>query len=71
VKVPLTFLFNPALDRIGNQRCSDGFSWPQGDPWDTQWDMFLAFCRAIMAMVTLSALHNGSMQAVEMQTPSE
>jgi putative membrane protein len=36
----------------------------QGDPWDTQWDMFLAFCGAMAAMVTLSKVHDRSMQAV-------
>jgi putative membrane protein len=37
----------------------------QGDPWDTQWDMFLAFCGAMAAMVTLSKAHDRSMQAVD------
>jgi len=37
----------------------------QGDPWDTQWDMFLAFCGAIVAMLGLSKLHDRSMRAVE------
>ena len=30
----------------------------QGDPWDTQWDMFLALVGAILAQVTLSRLHD-------------
>jgi putative membrane protein len=37
----------------------------QGDPWDTQWDMFLAFCGAIVAQLALPKLHDRSMQAVE------
>ncbi len=37
----------------------------QGDPWDTQWDMFLAFSGAIVAQLALSKLHDRSMQAVE------
>ena len=37
----------------------------QGDPWDTQWDMFLAFCGAIAAMLLLSRWHDRSMAAVE------
>ncbi|MFO1488247.1 MAG: DUF2238 domain-containing protein [Verrucomicrobiota bacterium] len=32
----------------------------QGDPWDTQWDMFLAFCGAIIAQLTLSRVHDRS-----------
>lgn len=34
----------------------------QGDPWDTQWDMFLAFCGACVAMASLPRLHDASMR---------
>ena len=37
---------------------TDAFLGTQGDPWDTQWDMFLAFCGAILAQVLLSRLHD-------------
>ena len=30
----------------------------QGDPWDTQWDMVMALCGAITALVVLGHLHN-------------
>ena len=30
----------------------------QGDPWDTQWDMFLALAGALTSQLTLSRLHN-------------
>ena len=30
----------------------------QGDPWDTQWDMFLALIGAITAQATLSRVHD-------------
>jgi putative membrane protein len=30
----------------------------QGDPWDTQWDMFLALCGAITAQLLLSGIHD-------------
>ena len=30
----------------------------QGDVWDTQWDMFLAFCGAMIAQLLLARLHN-------------
>jgi len=33
----------------------------QGDPWDTQWDMFLALCGAISALVLLSRVHDRNM----------
>ena len=37
----------------------------QGDPWDTQWDMFMALTGAITALVMLSRRHDGSMKALE------
>jgi putative membrane protein len=30
----------------------------QGDPWDTQWDMFLALTGAVAAQLLLGKLHN-------------
>lgn len=30
----------------------------QGDVWDTQWDMFLAFCGAILAQLTLAGVQD-------------
>ncbi|MFN3409694.1 MAG: DUF2238 domain-containing protein [Limisphaerales bacterium] len=36
----------------------------QGDPWDTQWDMFLALCGAVVALLTLSRWHDRSMRRV-------
>jgi putative membrane protein len=33
----------------------------QGDPWDTQWDMFCAFCGSILSMLVLSRWHDASM----------
>jgi len=36
----------------------------QGDPWDTQWDMFLALVGAIAAVATLSRLHDRHLRNV-------
>ena len=33
---------------------ADAFLGMQGDPWDTQWDMFLAFCGAMLAQALLA-----------------
>ena len=33
----------------------------QGDIWDTQWDMFCAFCAAILAQLTLGPLHDAQL----------
>lgn len=37
---------------------ADAFLGTQGDVWDTQWDMFLAFVGAITAMVVLPRVHD-------------
>jgi putative membrane protein len=37
---------------------ADAFLGTQGDPWDTQWDMFLAGCGAICAQALLRAPHD-------------
>ena len=37
---------------------ADEFLATQGDVWDTQWDMFLAVCGAIVAIATLSRMHD-------------
>jgi len=37
----------------------------QGDVWDTQWDMFMAGCGAIVALMTLDRLHDRQLQALD------
>ena len=37
---------------------ADAFLGTQGDVWDTQWDMLLAFCGAIISLVVLSGVHD-------------
>ena len=37
----------------------------QGDPWDTQWDMFMALVGATTAMLALSRVHDASMARVQ------
>ena len=41
----------------------------QGDPWDTQWDMFLALLGALSAQMLLSKVHDRSLAAVRGLTP--
>jgi putative membrane protein len=41
----------------------------QGDPWDTQWDMFMALCGACVALATLSRAHDVSMGRMMPQSP--
>jgi len=37
---------------------ADAFLGTQGDPWDTQWDMFMALVGAVVALLTLSKLQD-------------
>jgi putative membrane protein len=37
---------------------ADAFLGTQGDPWDTQWDMFVALCGAIAAQALLGRAHD-------------
>jgi putative membrane protein len=37
---------------------ADAFLGTQGDPWDTQWDMFMALCGALLAQLTLGRWHD-------------
>jgi putative membrane protein len=36
----------------------------QGDPWDTQWDLFLALCGALAAQLSLARAHDRSLRAL-------
>jgi putative membrane protein len=40
---------------------ADAFLGTQGDPWDTQWDMFLALVGALLAQVTLAGAQDGQL----------
>jgi putative membrane protein len=43
---------------------ADAFLALQGDIWDTQWDMFLALCGAILSLLLLSRLHDRQLRAI-------
>ena len=42
---------------LAGGEAAESFLGTQGDVWDTQWDMFLALVGAILALATLSRLH--------------
>lgn len=44
---------------------ADAFLATQGDVWDTQWDMFLAGCGAILAQFVLERLHDRQLAVVD------
>jgi putative membrane protein len=47
---------------LGGAAATD-FLGTQGDPWDTQWDMFLAFIGALTAQVILGRRHDRELRA--------
>ncbi|MGA7827020.1 MAG: DUF2238 domain-containing protein [Geobacteraceae bacterium] len=49
---------------LGGDGATD-FLGTQGDPWDTQWDMFLAFIGAMIAQVSLSRRHDRQLRALD------
>jgi putative membrane protein len=46
---------------VEGQRAAD-FLGTQGDPWDTQWDMFMAFTGALLALLIFSRTQDRQMQ---------
>jgi len=49
---------------LASEEASAAFLGTQGDPWDTQWDMFLAGCGAIAAQFLLERRHDRQLAAV-------
>ncbi|MBM4160645.1 MAG: DUF2238 domain-containing protein [Ignavibacteria bacterium] len=47
---------------VATGSAADAFLGTQGDVWDTQWDMFLAFCGASSAVLLLSRFHDSRLQ---------
>jgi putative membrane protein len=48
---------------LGGEAATD-FLGTQGDPWDTQWDMFLAFIGAMAAQLLLSRRHDRELRTL-------
>ena len=44
-------------------QAADDFLGTQGDPWDTQWDMFMCFCGALFSLFALSGLQDKELAA--------
>jgi len=49
---------------VASGSAADAFLGTQGDVWDTQWDMFFAFCGAILALLTLSRYHDKQLKNI-------
>jgi putative membrane protein len=48
-----------------NEQAAAAFLGTQGDPWDTQWDMFLALCGAILSLLLLSNRHDRELAGLQ------
>jgi putative membrane protein len=52
-----------------HEQAAAAFLGTQGDPWDTQWDMFLALCGAILSLLLLSNRHDRELAGLEARSP--
>jgi putative membrane protein len=50
---------------VASGSAADAFLGTQGDPWDTQWDMFLCLIGALAAQATLSRVHDRQIARLE------
>jgi len=46
-------------------QAADAFLGTQGDPWDTQWDMFLALVGAVTAQLLLARAHDRALETMK------
>ncbi len=46
---------------------ADAFLGTQGDVWDTQWDMFMCWVGAVLALLTMRGLHDRSMAKLRIE----
>jgi putative membrane protein len=50
---------------VATGSAADAFLGTQGDVWDTQWDMFMALCGAIISLSTMSNLHDRHLRKMQ------
>ena len=51
-----------------SEEAAESFLGTQGDGWDTQWDMFLALCGALFAVLVMARLHDRTMRRLAEQS---
>jgi putative membrane protein len=49
---------------------ADDFLGAQGDVWDTQWDMFLAMCGAILSQLVFARVHDRQLRELHLVEPA-
>ena len=47
---------------VSTGEAAEAFLGTQGDVWDTQWDMQMALVGAVVALMSLSGLHDGQLR---------
>ncbi len=50
---------------VATGEAATAFLGTQGDPWDTQWDMFLALVGAVAAQVTVARVHDRQLARID------
>jgi len=63
--VSATYEFTEWWAALAGGEAADAFLGTQGDPWDTQWDMFLAGCGAIAAQFLFERVHDRQLAVVD------
>lgn len=63
--VSATYEFTEWWAALAGGEAAAAFLGTQGDPWDTQWDMFLAGCGAIASQIILAPVHDRQLAAVD------
>jgi putative membrane protein len=63
--VSATYEFIEWGTALASEEASEAFLGTQGDVWDTQWDMFLAGCGAIVAQFVFERLHDRQLAVVD------
>lgn len=63
--ISATYEFTEWWAALASEEASAAFLGTQGDPWDTQWDMFLAGCGALLAQFVFGRLHDRQLAAVD------
>jgi putative membrane protein len=54
---------------LATGEAATAFLGTQGDPWDTQWDMFLALVGAVLSQAALGRLHDRQMTRLGIAPP--
>jgi putative membrane protein len=63
--ISATYEFIEWATALASEEAAAAFLGTQGDPWDTQWDMFLAGCGAIAAQFLLERPHDRQLAVVD------